>query len=218
MKKNLNGITREKWLRHAVELLDTKLFNGDLDLFNRQYQVGVGRCPGQKGGETVFPFDGEDVSLDDFFPVTMQVSWTIKDPIEMLGNLALECVRAFFDERKMSKRFKQLCDKYYFEKPYNKYTPTSMLRDILEDVHKELVKNYGDFPGYPIVFHPKPKKEGKKSTLVLFCPNCGLEVKANRKAWEKNKSGLPTCGCGTKMGIDMSDEINETDNGENQDA
>ena len=161
MKKNLNGITREKWLRHAVELLDTKLFNGDLDLFNRQYQVGVGRCPGQKGGETVFPFDGEDVSLDDFFPVTMQVSWTIKDPIEMLGNLALECVRAFFDERKMSKRFKQFCDKYYFEKPYNKYTPTSMLKDILEDVHKELVKNYGDFPGYPIVFHPKPKKEGK---------------------------------------------------------
>lgn len=218
MKKNLNGITREKWLRHAVELLDTKLFNGDLDLFNRQYQVGVGRCPGQKGGETVFPFDGEDVSLDDFFPVTMQVSWTIKDPIEMLGNLALECIRAFFDERKMSKRFKQLCDKYYFEKPYNKYTPTSMLRDILEDVHKELVKNYGDFPGYPIVFHPKPKKEGKKSTLILFCPNCGLEVKTNRKAWEKNKSGLPTCGCGTKMGIDMSDEINETDNGESQDA
>lgn len=218
MKKNLNGITREKWLRHAVELLDTKLFNGDLDLFNRQYQVGIGRCPGQKGGETVFPFDGEDVSLDDFFPVTMQVSWTIKDPIEMLGNLALECIRAFFDERKMSKRFKQLCDKYYFEKPYNKYTPTSMLRDILEDVHKELVKNYGDFPGYPIVFHPKPKKEGKKSTITLFCPNCGLEVKTNRKAWEKNKSGLPTCGCGTKMGIDMSDEINETENGEDQDA
>ena len=218
MKKNLNGITREKWLRHAVELLDTKLFNGDLDLFNRQYQVGVGRCPGQKGGETVFPFDGEDVSLDDFFPVTMQVSWTIKDPIEMLGNLALECIRAFFDERKMSKRFKQLCDKYYFEKPYNKYTPTLMLKDILEDVHKELVKNYGDFPGYPIVFHPKPKKEGKKSTLTLFCPNCGLEVKTNRKAWEKNKSGLPTCGCGTKMGIDMSDEINETNNGESQDA
>ena len=218
MKKNLNGITREKWLRHAVELLDTKLFNGDLDLYNRQYQVGVGRCPGQKGGETVFPFDGEDVSLDDFFPVTMQVSWTIKDPIDMLGNLALECVHAFFNEPKMSKRFKQLCDKYYFEKPYNKYTPTSMLRDILEDVHKELVKNYGDFPGYPIVFHPKPKKEGKKSTLVIFCPQCGMEYKVNRKTFEKSKSGLPTCGCGTKMGIDMSDEINETDNGESQDA
>ena len=65
MKKNLNVITREKWLRHAVEMLDTKLFNGDLDLFNRQYQVSVGRCPGQKMSESVFPFDGEDVSLDD---------------------------------------------------------------------------------------------------------------------------------------------------------
>lgn len=214
MKKNLNGLTREKWLRHAVELLDTKLFNGDLDLFNRQYQVSVGRCPGQKMSESVFPFDGEDVNLEDFFPVTMQVSWTIKDPIELLGNLALECIHAFFDERKMSKRFKQLADKYYFEKPYNKYNPTACLKDILEDVHKELIKNVGEFPGYPVVFHPKPKKEGKKNTLVMFCPSCGLEVSIKRKVWEKNHQGTCTCVCGTKMGIDLTDETD----GEDQNA
>lgn len=209
MKKNLNVITREKWLRHAVEMLDTKLFNGDLDLFNRQYQVSIGRCPGQKMSESVFPFDGENVSLDDFFPVTMQVDWTIKDPIDLLGNLALECIHAFFDERRVNKKFKALAEKYYFDKPYNKFTPTTVLRDILEDVHKSLVKEYGEFPGYPVVFHPKPKKEGKPNTLVLFCPNCGMEYKVNRKAWEKNTSGLPTCGCGTKMGVDLTEEGNE---------
>ena len=209
MKKNLNVITREKWLRHAVEMLDTKLFNGDLDLFNRQYQVSIGRCPGQKMSESVFPFDGENINLDDFFPVTMQVDWTIKDPIDLLGNLALECIHAFFDERRVNKKFKALAEKYYFDKPYNKFTPTSVLRDILEDVHKSLVKEYGEFPGYPVVFHPKPKKEGKPNTLVLFCPNCGMEYKVNRKAWEKNTNGLPTCGCGTKMGVDLTDESNE---------
>lgn len=209
MKKNLNVITREKWLRHAVEMLDTKLFNGDLDLFNRQYQVSIGRCPGQKMSESVFPFDGENVSLDDFFPVTMQVDWTIKDPIDLLGNLALECIHAFFDERRVNKKFKALAEKYYFDKPYNKFTPTSVLRDILEDVHKSLVKEYGEFPGYPVVFHPKPRKEGKPNTLVLFCPNCGMEYKVNRKAWEKNTNGLPTCGCGTKMGVDLTEECNE---------
>jgi hypothetical protein len=209
MKKNLNVITREKWLRHAVEMLDTKLFNGDLDLFNRQYQVSIGRCPGQKMSESVFPFDGENVSLDDFFPVTMQVDWTIKDPIDLLGNLALECIHAFFDERRVNKKFKALAEKYYFDKPYNKFTPTSVLRDILEDVHTSLVKEYGEFPGYPVVFHPKPRKEGKPNTLVLFCPNCGMEYKVNRKAWEKNTNGLPTCGCGTKMGVDLTDESNE---------
>ena len=209
MKKNLNVITREKWLRHAVEMLDTKLFNGDLDLFNRQYQVSIGRCPGQKLSESVFPFDGENVSLADFFPVTMQVDWTIKDPIDLLGNLALECIHAFFDERRVNKKFKALAEKYYFDKPYNKFTPTSVLRDILEDVHTSLVKEYGEFPGYPVVFHPKPKKEGKPNTLVLFCPNCGMEYKVNRKAWEKNTSGLPTCGCGTKMGVDLTEEGNE---------
>ena len=209
MKKNLNVITREKWLRHAVEMLDTKLFNGDLDLFNRQYQVSIGRCPGQKMSESVFPFNGENVSLDDFFPVTMQVDWTIKDPIDLLGNLALECIHAFFDERRVNKKFKALAEKYYFDKPYNKFTPTPVLRDILEDVHTSLVKEYGEFPGYPVVFHPKPKKEGKPNTLVLFCPNCGMEYKVNRKAWEKNTSGLPTCGCGTKMGVDLTEEGNE---------
>lgn len=217
-KKNLNVITREKWLRHAVELLDTKLFNGDLDLFNRQYQVSVGRCPGKKLSETIFPFDGEDVTLDDFFPVTMQISWTIKDPIEMLGYLALECIHAFFDEPKMNKRFKQLADKYYFEKPYNTYTPSTHLQDILMEVYKELSKNYGEFPGYPVVFHEKPKKEGKKNTFTLFCANCGLEAKINRKAWEKNTSGLPTCGCGSKMGVDMgenNEETNATENAKN---
>lgn len=208
MKKNLNVITREKWLRHAVELLDTKLFNGDLNLFDKQYQVSVGRCPGQKNTETVFPFDGEDVSLDDFFPVTLQVSWTIKDPIDILGNLALECIHAFFDEPKMNKRFKQLADKYYFDKPYNKFNPTTYLKDILEDVHKELIANYGEFPGYPVVFHPKPKKEGKKNTLVMFCPECGYEVKVRRKIWEKNGQGTCTCVCGTKMGIDLTDNEN----------
>lgn len=212
MKKNLNVITREKWLRHAVEMLDTKLFNGDLDLFNRQYQVSIGRCPGQKMSESVFPFDGENVSLDDFFPVTMQVDWTIKDPIDLLGNLALECIHAFFDERRVNKKFKALAEKYYFDKPYNKFTPTSVLRDILEDVHKSLVKEYGEFPGYPVVFHPKPKKEGKPNTLVLFCPNCGMEYKVNRKVWEKNTNGLPTCGCGTKMGVDLTEEGNEEEN------
>lgn len=209
--KDLNTVTREKWLRAAIEILDTRLFNGDLNVMDRQYQVSVGRCPGQKASESVQPFDGEDVTLDDFFPTTIQVSWTIKDPIDMLGNLAYECIHAFFDEPKVNKRFKKLAEKYYFDTPYNKYTPTPYLKDILEETYKELKKNYGDFPGYAVVFHPKPKKEGKKNTLLMFCPNCGLEVSIKRKIWEKNGQGTCTCICGTKMGIDLSEETNGED-------
>lgn len=209
--KDLNTVTREKWLRAAIEILDNRLFNGDLNVMDRQYQVSVGRCPGQKVSESVQPFDGEDVTLDDFFPTTIQVSWTIKDPIDMLGNLAYECVHAFFDEPKVNKRFKKLAEKYYFDTPYNKYTPTPYLKDILEETYKELKKNYGDFPGYAVVFHPKPKKEGKKNTLLMFCPNCGLEVSIKRKIWEKNGQGTCTCICGTKMGIDLSEETNGED-------
>jgi hypothetical protein len=74
-----------------------------------------------------------------------------------------------------------------------------------------MVKEYGEFPGYPVVFHPKPKKEGKKTSLTMFCPECGLEVTIKRKVWEKNGQGCCTCICGTKMGIDLTDETDGED-------
>ena len=45
----------------------------------------------------------------------------------------------------------------------------------------------------------------------MFCPNCGLEVSIKRKIWEKNGQGTCTCICGTKMGIDLSEETNGED-------
>jgi hypothetical protein len=127
----------------------------------------------------------------------------------MLGNLAQACIHAFFDEPKNNKRFRQLADKYYFEAPYHKYSPSTHLIDILNEVYAELVKDYGEFPGYPIVIRPKEKKPGKKGTLVMFCPSCAYEVKVKRKVWEKNGQGTCTCVCGTKMGIDLTDETDE---------
>ena len=42
----------------------------------------------------------------------------------------------------------------------------------------------------------------------MFCGSCGYEVKVSRKIWEKNGQGTCTCVCGTKMGIDLTDENN----------
>lgn len=199
----------EEYIKRAVEMLDAELFEGDLDLLNHQFQVSWGRTPGKKMSESIFPFDGEDVKLDDFFPVTICINYTIKDPIEFLGNLALECIHAFFDEKKVNKRFKSLANKYYFDTPYTSYHPTPYLRDILEAIYVKLTKECGAFPIKPVVFYPKEKKEGKKNTIVLFCPNCGLEAKVSRKVWEKNLNGFPTCGCGAKWGQVLDEEINE---------
>ena len=204
-------MTREEWLRHAVETLDEVVFQGDLDILNHGYQIGCGKCPGKKLTECVQPFDGEDVKLEDFFPTTISVSYTIKDPIEMLGNLALECIHAFFNEKKVNKKFKKLAEKYYFDTPYTSYHPTPYLKDLLKDVYARMKKEYGEFPGKPVVFHPKEKKEGKKNTLVFFCPSCGFELKASRKEVEKHGNGCPTCPCGTKMGIDYGDESESTE-------
>lgn len=204
----------EEYIRKAIEMLDAELFEGDLDLLNHQYQVSWGRTPGKKMTESIQPFDGEDVKLEDFFPTTICVNFTIKDPVEFLGNLALECIHAFFDEKKVNKRFKSLANKYYFDTPYTAYHPTPYLKGILEAIYNQLVKECGPWPIKPVVFYPKEKKEGKKNTLVMFCPSCGFSVKVLRKDFEKNGQKCCKCICNTLMGIDYGDEINEVEKNE----
>lgn len=202
-------MTREEWLMHAVKQLDEDVFNGDLDVENHGYQISFGRCPGRKLTESIQPSDAENVTMDDFFPTTISVSYTIKDPIQMLGALAFECMPAFFNMKPKGKMFKVTAEKYYFEKVSGGYQPGYILKEILENVYKKLVKEYGEFPGKPVKFPEKEQKEKKKNSYAIFCPECGYEMKVARKVFEKHNGGLPTCPCGAKMGIDMENEEDE---------
>ena len=198
-------MTREEWLRHAVEQLDSILFAGDLDILNHQFQISCGRCPGKKLTECIQPYDGEDVKLDDFFPTTLTVNFTIKDPIERLGALALECIHAFFNIKGTNKQFKKLAAKYYFEKPYTQYTPSLHLIEILNEVNDVMKQKYGEFPGKPIVFHKK-ETEKKKTSFTVFCPDCGFEMKVSNKMLKKYGKNMPTCPCGAKMALDEGED------------
>ena len=206
-------MTREEWLIKAVLKLDTEVFDGDLDTINHSYQINCGIVPGKKLTNTIQPYDGENVKLEDFFPTTISVSHTIADPIEMLINLTRECVFAFFNEKRSSKRAKKLLEKYYFEPPFSNCNPTPYLREIINIVYKQMVSEYGEFPGSTVIIYPKEKKDTKKNTLLLFCPVCGYEIKVSRKMHEKHGQGTPTCVCGAKMGIDCEDEIEENTKG-----
>ena len=199
-------MTREEWLQRAVEMLDAELFKGDLDLLNHKFQINCGICPGKKMTTTIQPYDGEDVRLEDFFPTTISVNHQISDVEEMIGWLARECVFAFFNEKSVNKRSKRLFEKYYFEAPFTSYNPSTTLVDIISLVYKKMIKEYGKFPGETVVVYPKTKKEGKKNTLVAFCPDCGYEVKVARKMYDKHGQELPTCFCGSKMAIDCEYE------------
>lgn len=204
-------MTREEWLRHAVEQIDTFIFKGSLDTINHKYQITCGICPGKKLTNTIQPYDGEDVRLDDFFPTTITVDHTIDNPIEIISNLAYECVFAFFNEKKINKRVKKLLEKYYFEAPYTSCTPSQYLLDTVKIIYEELKKRYGEFPGKKVIIHKKEKKDSKKNIVIVSCPNCGIEYKVNRKMWEKNTSGLPTCGCGAKMTVIDDGQIQDED-------
>ena len=201
----INDITREEWLHRAVEKLNTKVFKGDLDILDRQFRVTWGKCPGVRKAESAWPDDTTE--FQDFFPITLSVSYTNGDPIEMLTALAYECVRAFFDERKMNKRFKSLLGKYYFEAPFSSAHASSLLSDLIRETYDELKTELCPWENIakPVVF-PKKDKDKQKNTLTLFCPSCGLTFRVNRKKFEKAGSKLPTCGCGAMMGVAYDEE------------
>lgn len=195
-------MTREEWLRHAVELLDTHVFDGDLDILNVGFQISCSGCPGKKLTTTIQPYDGEDARLEDFFPKAITVSHSIKDPMEMLANLARECIFAFFNEKNINKRVKRLMTKYQFEQPYSGCYPSDLLKSRLELVLSLLEKQCGKFPGETVIIRPKEKKDAKKNTLIMFCPSCGYEIKVSRKMFEQHGQACPTCVCGAKMSLD----------------
>ena len=211
-------MTREEWLRLAIEKLNSNLFNGDLDLLNNPYQVSVGVTSTNifNRGRTYtvfFPYDGEDPTLDDFFPVTMIVDHAIKDPVEMLEALSLACIRAFFNHKKDNKKFKKHAEDYYFEQVDKQLVASDYLKSILNGVYGVMVRNYGDYPGKAVVQHVKEKKEKErqKNTIKMFCPSCDFETKTSRKVFEKYGQKCPVCVCGTQMAVDLEDENNESE-------
>lgn len=203
-------MTNEEWLRHAVQMLNEDVFSGDLDILNHEFQINYGRCQGKKLSESIQPSDSEMVDLDDFFPTTISINFTIKKPIELLEALAFECMPAFFNMKPKGKLFKVTAEKYLFEKTDVGWRANRVLREILENVYKKMVKQYGEFPGKPVKFPIKEQKEKKKNSYAIFCPECGYEMKIARKVFEKHGKGLPTCPCGAKMGVDMEEDDNET--------
>ncbi|MBR5297535.1 MAG: hypothetical protein IKU29_06685, partial [Parabacteroides sp.] len=104
-------------------------------------------------------------------------------------------------------------EKYYFEYFDKQWKPSSHLKDLLKEVHKRIVKQYGEFPGKPVKFPEKEQKEKKKNSYAVFCPNCDYEMKITKKMLEKHSGGLPTCPCGAKMGIAYEDDETEEKEG-----
>lgn len=210
-------ITREEWLRNAVEKLNSGLFNGELDTLNKPYQISTGtinmfsmRRNNFCARDVFMPYQGEDATMEDFFPPTIVISHFINDPIELLGAVALGCIQVFFDYQRCNNKFKKEAERFYFE--FNKSEPviTDYLRDQLFNIYGQMVKTYGEYPGKAVYVHMKDKRDEKpvKNTLTLFCPNehCGYELKISRKMYEKFGQKTPTCICGAHMAVDLSDE------------
>lgn len=201
-------ITREYWLRRAVEKIREHIFPSMPDL---EYQISSGWTTRKTKslGETIFPYDGEDVQLDDFFPTTIHINVKIKCPKEIIGVLAHECIHTFYGIRGHKKDFIAIAKKAGFEKKYTEYNPGPDLLDSIDTIYSELVLEIGDFPGQPVHIHKGPVKEKAKSTGTVFCGDCGFEFKAKLK--DIDKFGLPTCACGRKMAIDIDDGESPTE-------
>lgn len=191
--------TREEWLREAVKLLNSQLFEGTLDLI--EYQISCSLLSGKKLGEVVFPYEGEDVKLDDFFPPTIHIDEKIKEPYKIVATLAHECIHAFMNIKKHNKAFGNAARKIGFEPPFTQFNPSNELIDTCKSIASQL----GEFPGKPVIPHAKQVKP-KTFTGVIFCPECGYELRVSEKMFKGHGEALPTCVCGAKMALDRSNE------------
>ncbi len=198
--------TREAWLRAAVPLINKQLFNDELELVD--YQICCGWCKSSKAlGETALPPTGEDVTLDDFYPPTIQIGIDIKTPTEIVAVLAHEMIHAFGLIKSHGRAFGNYAGKIGFEKPYTKFHPSDWLLDNCDDIVAQL----GEWPGQPVI-RKKAKKESKPKRGKMFCPSCGFECRTTSKMIDQ--FGLPTCPCGERMGEDLEgieDEIEKID-------
>lgn len=205
-------ISREEWLRHAVEEIDKQIFDGALELdVHHDFQIACGWCKGPKAlGETIFPYQGEDVELDDFFPVTIHINCSnkITDPIMLLEVLTHECIHAFFDIRDHKKAFAIKAKIAGFEKPYRELNVSQSLKDRCIAINMTMKEKWGEWPGKAIVIKKK-EKEKKKNSFLIFCPNCGMEMHISKKMLDKHGRSMPTCPCGAKMALDESEEEGE---------
>lgn len=197
-------ITREGWLRHCVEEVNNHIFDSDIDLENTEYQIACGWCKSSKAlGETVFPYEGEDVSEEDFFPITMHISVTETDVKKIIAIVIHEFIHAFYNIRNHGKRFKTLAIKAGFEKPFTELHISEQLEDKIDVILEEMTRKHGEFPGKPVKPHRKEDKERKKTIFKLFCPDCGFTVKAKKD--DVDKFGRPRCACGGLMALDLED-------------
>lgn len=203
----MSNITHEEWLQEAVTALDTKVFEGDLDLLNHAFQISWGKCKGKKITETIQPGDVEDLKLDQFFPTTIVVDYKQSDPITIMQHLTHECIKAFLGITK-GKKFKKTAEKYYFEEPYKEVHCSAYLMDLINEAYADVVAKVGAWPGGAVVF-PVKEKVKKINKYTLFCPECGMELTISKKMFDKYNGALPTCACGSKFARDLEEESQE---------
>ena len=206
------GFTREEWLKQLITSLDQRLFDGDLNLTEHKFQICSGRAKGKQWADVIQPSDNEDITLDDFFPTTITISWSLHEE-DIAKAAAWICIPAFFNVTK-GKQYKSLMDKYYFEPPFSEPHPTPYGMDLIKEALAETVKLFGHFPGKPVKIPTKPQGEKKKNKFKVFCPDCGYEFSITKKMVDKFGKITPKCpSCGCKMGFDE-----ETDDNDNEDS
>lgn len=205
----MSNITREKWLEIAAEKLNKYVFDGNFDVRSRQssdvpnFQIACAKA-GMKGFTYVMPYQGEDVSMDDFYPITITIDHTVKDIKVILANLAYILIKVCNDEPK-GKRLKSLCKQYYFDGPYSAPNPSAYAKDLIDEAYRATVEEVGEWPGRPVMLKPKDAKTKTPNTVIFFCPECGMEYKVSRKKLKDNQ-GCPVCICGTKCGREEEPE------------
>lgn len=187
--------TREAWLRAAYNSLSEHFgwaFEAEDDFDGKPFdvQITTGWPRQDRNGKVVgqcWPAASGKGTRNIF------ITPLYDDPIDVLSTLLHEMIHAHDDCKNQHKgAFRRVAKAVGFVGKPTQTPPGDELKDYLKTLSGEL--------GYYPHTRMDPKKHLKPQTtrmLKVECPDCGCIARMTKK-WI-DESGIPTCGCGTKM-------------------
>lgn len=185
---------REAWLKAAYDVLSNDFaaqFAAEEQFDGKPFEVQIatgwprqdrngkviGQCWASKSGKGVR---------------NIFISPLLADPIDVLSTLLHEMIHAHDDcNNKHKGAFVRVAKAVGFVGKPTSTPPGDELKDYLKTLSGQL----GYYPH--TAMNPSRDKVQTTRMLKVACPDCGCIVRMTQK-WV-DTSGIPTCGCGTKM-------------------
>jgi hypothetical protein len=191
-KSKNTGVTREKWLDEAFEMINNQWFIPKSDVVVPWCRLSIGfpansRPSATTGKMTLGQYHPAGNTSDGVPQIFISPSkHASSDPTEMLGILVHEMVHAASPGHGHSGKFTEIAKKIGLKGPMTQALPGPELHKYLE----KIAENLGNFPHGTIDLKGIKKQKGRLKAFV--CKQCGMKIYTTQ-VWIDKSHGCLRC-------------------------